>query len=117
MAGDYLMRQIEDITRVLATYVLQQKHYRHEEIAQSQQTQTMFLFYRLQRLISENMLEEAEQLLLETLAQDASDENLNVALDFYEDLQALSEEQLAAGNYSREKIVKGLQAIQELYHI
>lgn len=118
MTHDWFMRQIEDMTRVLAK-ILFDRMPQTEELFETETviSQSDFLYYRLQKLMRKAHINEAENLLFEQLEEDKSAENLKVAIAFYEGLQEMSEEQLQTADFSREEIYEGLKAVKELYDI
>lgn len=116
MGSDYMMRQIEDITRCIATIVFGRKVYRHEEIAgDSQRSEAGFLFYRLRSLLADREINEAENLLFEAVEANPTEEYLSVALDFYEELHAMTDAQLEAADFSRAEILEGLRQLRRIY--
>ena len=118
MSNDYLMRQIEDITRCVASILFQHKASRHETMVQEGEgLSSNFLFYRLNHLLSDGEVNEAENLLFDCLKADPSQENLQAALEFYEELSSFSEEKLAACNFSRQEILEGLDEIRRIFKL
>ena len=116
MSNDYFMRQIEDITRCVASILFHRKVYRHETMVQEERyLESSFLFYRLKQLLLDGQVNEAENLLFDCLKANPCYENLQVALDFYEDLAKFSEEELTACNFSRQEIWEGLVEIRKIF--
>jgi hypothetical protein len=74
------------------------------------------LYGTIHRLISENKICEAENLLFEKL--DTGDRNyLTLALDFYQTINRLSDEELEKQNFSRNEIQEGLQQILKKFQV
>ena len=116
MSNDYFIRQIEDVTRCVASILFHRKAYRHETMVQEERhLESSFLFYRLKRLLLDKKVNEAENLLFDCLKSNPCYENLQVALDFYEELAKFSEEELAACNFSRQEIWDALTDIRNIF--
>ncbi len=114
--NDYILREIHNLTRILGE-VFFQKEFPTEEIIDEAGTlsESGFLRYRLKALLYEKKINEAENLLFETLTQSPTAENLQTALIFYKDLQAMSDGALAECNFSKEEIAAGLRDVRRLY--
>lgn len=117
-AHDYIMYEIEKLSRLLAMAMF------HKELdttdfvdEKGNLSGGQFLTYRLNRLVLEGQIGKAEDLLFETLEEDTGTEFLKAALDFYNDLQKLSDEKLEAGGFSREEILEGLADLREQFGI
>lgn len=74
-----------------------------------------FLTYRLNRMIEEGHINEAENILFDTIEDDPKQEYWKVALDFYATLEKRSDAELLASNFSRQEIVDGLQEVKKIY--
>lgn len=116
--NDYLMRQIEDIAEAMGK-VLFEKQSGAEELFNEQDvlSETNFFSYRLNKMVGGGRINEAENLLFDAIGEKADPAYLKVALDFYDTLEKRSEAELKAGNFSREEVLEGLQAIKEIYKI
>lgn len=116
MGNDYIMRQIEDITRLIAHAIFMRQRSdfdiidEHGEVSSGQ-----FLLYRLRKLAYSGQINEAENLLFETIDREKRDEYLAAALDFYETLGAMTDEQLLAADFSREEVLQGLKEVKNRY--
>ena len=72
------------------------------------------LYERVQKLISEGEINEAENLLYDNI--DSSNLNyLKLVLDFYNKLNALDEDFLEAHDYGKDEILQGLKDIATQY--
>lgn len=113
---DYLMRQIEGLARTLARLLFEKDtaEYRlPEEVAF---TETDLLYQRLEQMVRDGEINQAEDLLFERL--DTRDPQvLEVALAFYDLLNGLDDEELERHQYEREEIQEGLQRALEMYDV
>lgn len=112
---DWLMRQIEAISAMLA-YMLTGKKRQNETAEQHQQTlsDTNLLYQKLRILASGGNICEAENLLYAAM-EEADPEVPDAAVQFYTDINQLSDAQLAEQNFSREEIMDGLKSICNHY--
>ena len=114
---DWLMRQIEIIAATLA-YILSKKK---THIAAAYETSALpsgenELYLQLAALVRQGKVCQAEDLLFEAL-EEPGHLVLDAALRFYQDLNALSDEDLRAANFSREEIWEGLQHVCQVFGI
>lgn len=111
------MRQIAMLSQILGRVLLQKSSAATTDIidARGHLASDKYLAYQLQKGISQGRINEAENLLFEVIEQDKSAANLQAALDFYERLDALSDETLQARGFSREEIMEGLAAVHKHY--
>ena len=113
---DYLMRQIEGLARTLARLLFEKDtaEYRlPEEVAF---TETDLLYRRLEQMVKEGEINQAEDLLFERL-DTRNPQVLEVALAFYDLLNGLEDDFLEKNQYEREEIQEGLQRALELYDV
>lgn len=117
--NDYILRMIEDMGRFLKNIVHESQGEEEYPVLDEEGnfSQSDFLGYRLNKLLAEKKINEAENLLFETIEQDPRQAYLQVALNFYEDLNALTEEELEACDFSREEIGDGLRSLCRWYPI
>jgi predicted DNA-binding ArsR family transcriptional regulator len=114
---DYIMREIENLSRFLATVIFQKRTSAVEIIdEQGNISESGLLYHRLKALINENKINEAENLLFAEFEQDPNEHNLEVAIQFYKTLQELSDETLENANFSREEIIEGVESIKKILH-
>ncbi len=116
MSQDYLMRQIEEMVRFLAT-ALFQKEPTGPVIFDENGTfsQDQFLLFQLEKLLLQNKINQAENLLFQQLEETPTKKTFAVALQFYKIVQKMSDEQLEEHDFSRQEIAEGLEAIEKLY--
>lgn len=93
-ADDYIMRQIEGLSRMLAR-VLFDRDMESEELHLDEDgtlSGSDVLAYRLKKLLHERKINEAENLLFETLEASPLPSYGRTALDFYREISTLSDE-------------------------
>ena len=107
---DWFMRQIQQLAQFVAQTFFQKDLIRYEIIDEVALSQTDLLYNTIKRLITEMKICEAENLLFERL--DTGDlRHLELAIDFYQTVNLLSDEELKNANFSREEIQAGLREI------
>lgn len=107
---DYLLRQIEDMVRFIAKVLFGKDLFKYEIIDEANLTQTDMLYAKLTALVSQRKLCEAEDLLYESIESGNAD-HACIALDFYDTINALSDDELESSNFSRKEIKDGLKQI------
>ncbi|MBO4419764.1 MAG: hypothetical protein J5789_08095 [Oscillospiraceae bacterium] len=115
---DWLMRQIESITRYAFSLLLGKADELSSDIHLETNRQTDgdagSLSFLLAGLVREERLCEAENLLYAAVEQ-KDPEALTVGLRFYESLNRLSDEMLKRCNFPRDEIYSGLRELCSLY--
>jgi hypothetical protein len=113
MAGDYLMRQIEDMAR-LCSEVLFAKHTEPLPVfdEQGNVTENGVLYRRLRMLCSRGRVNEAENLLFDRLDAPGGEALLPAAVQFYKDIQNWEDAALEQADFSRAEILDGLAGVQ-----
>ena len=115
---DWLMRQIETITRYVFSILLGKQDELTGDIRIEAQQQTSgaanTLSFRLGRLVDAERLCEAEDLLYSAV-ESGDPEALTAGLRFYSDLNLLSDETLRRCNFPRDEILSGLMELCETY--
>lgn len=107
---DWVMRQIKMVLEFVTRAVF------HKDIAdyviedESCKTETRGLSEKLNALLRDGKICEAEDLLFEN-RDDSSRDFLALALNFYQKLNRMSDEELQRGNFSRDEIQEGLRDI------
>ena len=114
---DWLMRQIEAISVMLA-YLLSGNAPAIVTLEEQEETAGKIdpLLSRLQALVADKQVCEAENLLYETL-EHPSRAVLDAANWFYAHLNTWSDQELSACNFSREEIMSGLQEVCSCFGI
>lgn len=112
--NDYLLRQIEDMAQFLGKVLFIA---REEEIPVFDEEGNIMdsgiLYGRLRTLCSDGAVNEAENLLFDTLEENHGLEYLRVAMRFYTNLDQWSDDELAKANFSRDEILEGLSEVQD----
>lgn len=116
MQQDWLMRQIEIMTMAIAQLLFgkdSKENGLKEELKQEQSTE---LKQRLDTLLKEGRLGEAEDLLFFEL--DETDKSiLAVAIDFYQQANTMSDDELNRQGFTRSELWEGLGAVVERYGV
>ena len=117
---DWLMRQIETITRYVFSILLGKEDELTGDIQIETQQQTdgaaNTLSFRLGRLVQEQRLCEAEDLLYSAV-EDGDADALTAGLRFYHDLNLLSDETLQRCDFPRDEILSGLRELCAAYGV
>jgi len=113
---DYIMRQIEGLSGFLSK-ILFDRSADWPEMADELETagDGLPLSGRLDALLSEDKINEAENLLFEEIEADPQLEYLAVALAFYARLAEYDDEYLESRDYSHDEIVEGLNDLSAIY--
>ena len=74
-----------------------------------------FLLYRLQGMVGQGAINEAEDLLFDAIKAEPRREYLKVAIDFYSLLQGMEDDALKAADFTRQEIAEGLQDVRAIY--
>lgn len=111
---DFIMRQIELITRYIAESVFKKESPEYEIVEKETLSDTDKLHNKLIKLIDEDKINEAEDLLFDKL--DTNDQKyLEVALDFYSRLTKLDEDTLERNDFTKEEIAEGLADVSSKF--
>ncbi len=107
---DWFMRQIETAVQAIARVIFRKDKVEYEVADESNLSQTDLLYGEIVRLIAEKKLDEAESMLMEAVhTQDR--QVLELAVDFYQKLNALSDAELEECGFSRERVSEGLKTV------
>ena len=113
---DYIMRQIELMSRFIAKFMFNSESISYEIENPLQLTQTDIMYNKIKLLISEKNFCEAENMLYENL--DPTDKTqLALAVDFYNTLSRFSDDELEENNFSKEEIADGMRMIMKKFGI
>lgn len=114
---DWLMRQIEAITAMLG-YILSGRSAGPVAVEAPDETQSgeNALYLRLQALVRQEKVCEAENLLYEAM-ESPSRQVLDAAARFYADLNQFFDEALERCNFSRSEIMDGLTEVCKIFCI
>jgi hypothetical protein len=111
---DWLMSQIKLLAAAIAKIVFRKDVILYEVVDDKNKSETDELFLHLGALLDAGAINEAEDLLFEALRPDDQD-LLLLAVDFYQRLNGLSDENLVRSHFSRAEIYDGLQEVQRIY--
>lgn len=113
---DYIMRMIKDLIRFLATIFLKKDKVIYELTYSEKYIRIDLLHRQLVDLIDKGKINEAEDLLFIEI-EPGNKKYMELALDFYERLNNLTNEFLESNNYSREEIQEGLKEIAKEFGV
>lgn len=119
---DWLMRQIEIISRTLAKLFFDKDTTEYVIIDYQQLTETDVIHKELLKLIDEKKINEAENLLFEKIESEVeknpeSRKYLEAAIDFYSRLNDLSDKTLNECGFERAEIDEGIREVADIYNI
>ena len=110
--NDIIMRQVRDMTRMLAKILFGKNTATYEYKEEDRHTATDSLYARLIALVDAGKINEAENRLYEELERD-EEGTFEVALGFYDYLNELPEEFLEEHDYSKEEVKEGAQSLAD----
>lgn len=108
------MKQIKLLVRFVAKAVFKKDTAEYKELVEESLAGTDILHRELMFFLEEGKICEAENHLFENIDKTVKG-HLALALDFYERLNGLSDEELENANFSREEIKDGLNSVLELF--
>lgn len=110
------MRKIENIVKIIAKIIFKKDDINYQIINQYKYTKTDFLHEEILKLLNSLKIDEAENLLFDNI--EVKNLNyLNVAIDFYDRINKLSDEELEKGNFTRKEIESGIKDILEIFRL
>ena len=115
---DWVMRQIEMMARFVANVVFGKKEgeVQYEIVGDISDSNTLthedMVHLELMKMIREGDIGTAKDVLFENMIY--SDKYIELATDFYQKLNSLTDEQLEAGNFSRDEVYNGYIEIMSL---
>ena len=114
--NDWAMRQVEEIGRFLAKLLFNKETTIYEVITDENGniTDEGLLYLELKTLLRQGRLNQAENLLFERINRGENLEYLEIAIDFYSQLNNLTDEYLEAHGFSREEVKEGLMEVRAL---
>lgn len=117
---DYITRMINEIIHVLLVVTGFRENYSELIDREEQETEgsagRLKLFDELKQLADSGKINEAENLLYESLDLQR-EEDFRLAVEFYTLLNAYDDHMLEAADYSREKIYEGLRDCAKKYGV
>ena len=115
---DWMMRQIEMMAKFVANVVFGKKEseVQYEIVGNIHETDSLtptdLLHLELMKMIKEGRYGEAEDMLFDNIVY--SDKYIELATDFYQRLNDLSNEQLETGGFFRDEVYDGYIEIMQL---
>lgn len=107
---DYIMRMINNLVKFLSRIIFKKESPTYEISNRQEYKQSDSLHKNILALLSQGKINEAEDMLFEDF-NPKDNQDLMVALDFYNRLNNMDDEYLKANNFSREEIEEGLRDI------
>lgn len=112
--NDYVLDMVEDLSRGIMKLITKKSDDNSETIVVEALSDKDKILVILRKLISERRYSEAENFLFKICENNEEDYVESVGLWFYKELSLKSEEELAAGDFSKEEIEQGLKDFQKL---
>ena len=113
---DWLMREIEAFLNLVAREAFKKDKIEYRIVDEDNLTETDSLHKKLIALLEKGEICEAEDLLFDKI--DVSNEAyIELALDFYQRVNGLSEKRLIESNFSRPEIVEGMAETLKKYGV
>ena len=113
---DWLMGQIKAMADALAMILFGKAELAYEIQDEASHTETDTLFLRLVELIDRGHINDAEDLLFKEL-NPSDTRYLLLAVDFYQRLNAKTDEALENSDFSREEVEEGLNMIMKKFGV
>lgn len=113
---DWLMSQIKIMIDMIAKIVFKKDNVKFNVHEESNSAEVYKLYDKLINLTNQLKLNEAEDILFEEINNNDLI-YMKVAMDFYDRLNKLSDDELEIANFTREEIKSGLEDLLKLYNI
>ncbi|MBU5312815.1 hypothetical protein KQI38_12290 [Tissierella carlieri] len=113
---DWIMRQITSFIHMIGKVLFKKDSVELNIHGESNSEKVHLLYERLINLINNLKVNEAEDLLFENIETNDLI-YIKIAMDFYDKVNKLSDEELEEADFSREEIKLGLEDILRLYSI
>ena len=114
MHKDYLMRQIEFISTAVAELIFRKPSSRYEMQSEVRHSDSDLLYILLSNMLDKKNINGAENILFDMLEEDNNDHML-IAIDFYNRLSSMADDELQSADFSRDEIDRGLREIKSIY--
>jgi len=108
------MRQIESITTSVAEIIFNKPSSKHEVQSEAKQLESDLLYVLLCNMLEDKNINGAEDLLFDMLDAD-NHEHLLIAIDFYSQVNQMTDKELQNANFSRDEIERGLSEVKAIY--
>lgn len=120
MENDYILKMIKSALQGIA-YILKGKKSIEENIDLKRENIVLneeeLLELTIIHLLSECKINEAENILFESIKKNKSPKYLSLAFFFYNEINEWSNEKLSDCNFSRDEILNGLNDVKKIYDI
>lgn len=113
---DWIIRQIRSMVQVIAKMVFGKESVKYELNDETNSERTNLLYRELLDLLKDLKINEAENLLFENIEYNDI-KYLNIAIDFYNRLNELNDDQLKRGNFTRNEINMGINDALNIFGI
>lgn len=108
---DWVLRQVEMIAAFVGQVVFHHKTVKYEIINKDELSSTDILYLKIQSLLKEGKICQAEDMLFDNI--EYNDRYVELATDFYQKLNKLTVKELEQCNFSKEEIYDGFLDILE----
>lgn len=117
--NDYILRQIEMMGGFLAKLIFGKESPEYEIILDNEGNPLGEgeLALKLRRMIELGEINEAENLLFDSIESEQKPEYLEIAIDFYDRLSKLDEAKLDRCDFCLAEVLEGLENVKEKYGI
>ena len=111
---DWIVQQIQMLVRFIARLIWNKDTIEYQIAEHNNLSETDLLYFEIEELLAHYKICEAENLLHERLDKN-NNKYLELAIDFYQKLNNMSDEALKNADFSREEIESGLKDIMRIY--
>lgn len=111
---DWILRQIQMIADMIAHAVFGTSAIAYMSESEAAPTEADQLYLKLDMLIAQKRIGEAEDCLFDSI-EAGNRKHLELAMDFYQKLNRLSDEALEEANFPRQEILDGMNFIIEKF--
>ena len=111
-----LARDIQTLMQIIARDGYNKSEICYTITNEKNLTQQDVLHIRLMELLDENKICDAENLLFDEIDED-NEAYIELALDFYQKINVMSEEELNENDFSRAEILDGIIAVLKKYGV
>ena len=113
---DWVMRQIENIVRFLANVLFHKDAIKYRIEDESNLSETDILYNKMKQLVENREICKAEDLLYERIDTE-NNSNIELAIDFYQRVNLLSDIELEKCNFSRQEIYDGIKYVAKMFGV
>ena len=102
---DWVMRQIDIVARFVSSLVFKKEIVEYQPASSDMLSHSDEVYYIIMRLLQEGKIGEAEDALFDNI--EFSDRYAELATDFYRRLNAMTDQELEAADFSRDEVFDG----------